>query len=320
MKLEFLNADGSVHKVKPKEEITVNRPDPRKKFTFQESLEKMKQIQAVEKSFNLWNQELEFGFQTDRPFLPVMALADMHMGSFDTDYDGLSRYLDFIKDNEVKLLLLGDLGDMFLPGKVPEGAQADVSVEMQLSLLRSFFKEYQKHILACVSDPSHVDWVRQLTGVDVYRWISEDLEIPLLETGGLLKLGVNDQQYGFSLWHQVSQYNSSLNPTHVHKRIVDRHAEDELDFVVTGHRHKGATEINKTIRNKKRGLVQLGTFKTEGGLDKYARKGFVGGVSQHFPTFLLDSEKHDFEVIDSLETAELILGIDRTVAQGMMGL
>jgi UDP-2,3-diacylglucosamine pyrophosphatase LpxH len=319
MKMEFLNADGSIHKVRPKEELTVNRPERKLPLTFDQTLDKMRQIQEIERGFNLWSKELRFDFQTDRPFLPVMALSDLHIGSFDTDYPAIQKHLQFIKDNEVKLLLLGDLGDMFLPGKVPEGMQADTSIEMQLSALRQFFREYQKHILACVSDPSHVDWVRQVSGVDVYRWISEDLDIPLLESGGTLRTGVNDQEYTWSLWHQVSQYNSSLNPTHVHKRIVDRHSEDELDFVVTGHHHKGATEVNKTIRNRKRGLVQLGTFKTNGGMDKYARKGFVGGVQQHFPTFLLNSQSHDFEVIDSPEMAEMIFHIDQTVAQGILG-
>lgn len=56
-----------------------------------------------------------------------------------------------------------------------------------------------------------------------------------------------------------------------------------------------------------------------GGMDKYARRGFVGGVQQHFPTMLLNAQEHDFEVIDSLETAELILTIDKTTAQGVLG-
>lgn len=319
MRLEFLNPDGTIHKVRPKEEVTLSRPDPKKLPDFDQALDKMRQIQTIERGFNLWNKELDFNFQTDRPLMPVLALSDFHLGSFDTDYEAVRRYLDFVKQNEVKLLLLGDLGDMFLPSKVPEGMQGDASIEIQLYMLRTFFREYQKYILACVSDPSHVDWVRSVSGVDVYRWISEDLDIPLLESGGLLRLGVNDQTYNFSLWHQVSQYNSSLNPTHVHKRIVDRHTADELDFVITGHTHHGSSEINKTIRDRKRGLIQLGTFKTLGGMDKYARRGFVGGVQQHFPTILLNSQKHDFEVIDSPEMAQMILTIDNTVAQGLLG-
>lgn len=313
------------HKVPRPDSIQVEKPSTKQLPDFKQTLAQMQQIQEIERNLELWQKELEIQFTVGgQPWLPIMALGDFHLGSFDTDMNSLSRHLDFARDHNVRIMLLGDLADMFLPGKIPEGAQADTSINMQLHLLRQFFIEYQDLILACVSDPSHVDWTRQIAGIDTYRWLTNDLNIPLLETGGLLKMGVNDQQYNWSLWHKVGQYNSSLNPTHVHKRVVDRHSADELDFVVTGHTHKGATEINKTIRGKKRGLVQLGTFKTLGGQDKYARKGFVGGVNQHFPLFLLRADQHDFEIIDNLNSADMILdGLDlynQQYAQGMLGL
>jgi hypothetical protein len=211
---------------------------------------------------------------------------------------------------------------MFMPGKVPSGAQNDVSVEMQLHTVREFFREYQDLILANISDPSHTGWLDQISGVDFYRWITEDLQIPLLETGGTLGIKVNDQHYNLSLWHQIAQYNSSLNPLNAHRRIAQMHSEDDPDLVISGHVHKGSSEVDKTIRNKKRLLIQCGTFKTQPG-DKYGRKGFVGGVTQFHPLILLRADRHDFEMVEDLEgakdTLDMIELTNQQMAQGLLG-
>lgn len=314
---------GKVHEVPKLDRVEVSKPPRPKLPNFRESIQDIQFIQEKERKLDLWRHKIGIDVAVNgAPYFPILPLSDFHIGSFSTNYDRLLKYLDFARKNHTRIVLLGDIGDMFMPGKVPEGAQNDVSVEMQTHTMREFFREYADLILANVSDPSHVDWLRQLTGLDMYRWLTEDLNIPLLETGGTLVLHVNEQTYNLSCWHQIAQYNSSLNPLNAHRRIAQMHSEDDPDIVLSGHVHKGASEVDKTIRNKKRLLVQCGTFKTEPG-DKYGRKGFVGGVQQFHPLLMLRTDRHDMEMIEDLDSAgEVMDALEysaRVSAQAMLG-
>jgi hypothetical protein len=314
---------GEVHHVPPLDRNKVTKPQRKKLPGFEQSVSDIQTIQQIERGLDLWRHKIGVDVAVNgAPYFPILPLSDFHIGSFSTDYDRLMEYLDFARQYNVKILLLGDVADMFMPGKIPSGAQNDVSVEMQLHTVREFFREYQDLILCNISDPSHTGWLDQLTGIDFYRWITEDLDIPLLETGGTMVMHVNEQTYNLSLWHQIGQYNSSLNPLNAHRRIAQMHSADDPDLVISGHVHKGSSEVDKTIRGKKRLLVQCGTFKTEPG-DKYGRKGFVGGVAQFHPLILLRSDKHDFEMIEDLDGArdqlDMIDLYNRQLAQGTLG-
>lgn len=313
---------GKKHEVPMPDTSTVTKPKRKRLPTFDESIHDIQEIQHRERELDLWTHDLTVDVKTPNDWFPVLPLSDFHIGSFSTDYEKLQEYLFFARKNNIKLLLLGDLADMFMPGKVPSGAQNDVSVEMQMHTIREFFKEYNDLILANISDPSHTGWLDQLTGIDFYRTVIQEYDVPLLETGGNLHINVNDQEYALSLWHQIANYNSSLNPLNAHRRIAQMHSEVDPDIIISGHVHKGAAEYDKTIRGKKRLMVQCGTFKTLPG-DKYARKGFVGGVAQFHPLILLNAKRHDFEMITELDTAQEMLDalelIHKVHSQALLG-
>ena len=277
--------------------------------------------QRLTKEVDLWQKEITVTTTTKSPYFFLMPLSDLHIGGYGTDYEAMKKYLDFLEHSPVYTVLVGDLGDFFNPYRHAIGMEGNTTNQVQYATLREFFKKYKEKILAVVSDPSHNDWIYQTSGIDAYQWLVEDMGIPLLESGGILNLRVNDQRYRLAFFHKIAKYNSSLNPTHAGKRVLERHAED-IDFVVSGHIHRGSFEITPVIRGEKKGIIQLGTFKMS---HKWAdRLGYVGKADIFFPTIFLRSDRKDFEIIQEPTNAQELI---RTISDfskkkgiGMLGL
>jgi hypothetical protein len=169
----------------------VNKPQPNQLTTFNQELERMKEIQRQREALRLWKDELNIRVDTGKsPYFFLMPLSDLHMGSEQVDYHQLERYLKAIDRYPIYTVLLGDLGDFFGPFKHPTGMAEDVvSADAQLMTLRKFFLQYKEKIL-CAITGNHDDWIYKTAGVEPYRWLAEDLDIPLLNSGGMLNLQV----------------------------------------------------------------------------------------------------------------------------------
>lgn len=296
----------------------VDKGDRREVRPFLSTLEALQSHADLLNNSEVWQSSAEVSWNTDRPLQPILPLADLHLGHRGVNYEALKARLEWAKEFDAKLILLGDLIDGFTPSTIPSGMIDQAPIQMQVNALKAFLSEYQDRILCNVSTPHHDGWVYQATGVDIQRVLTEDLNIPLIESGGELKIIVNGIPYDLSVFHKIGQYNSSLNLTNASKRVIDKHTD--ADFVLSGHVHKSSTEV-LNIRGKRRGLVVVGTLK---GGDKWGRRqGFVGGVDiDRFPIILLRTDRKDFEIIDSPETAgELLDGIQqmyRNIAQGLL--
>jgi len=279
----------------------VNKPQPNQPTTFNQELERMKEIQRQREALRLWKDSVTITIDTGRlPYFFLMPLSDLHMGSEQVDYHQLERYLKAIDRYPIYTVLLGDLGDFFGPFKYPTGMAEDVvSADAQLMTLRKFFLQYKDKILCAVTG-NHDDWIYKTAGVEPYRWLAEDLNIPLLNSGGLLNLEVNEVKYKILLYHSISRYNSSFNPTHAGKRMLELHRD--ADIVISGDKHRFGME-KLTHRDKKPYVIQLGTFKTE---DSYGRRsyGMAPRPQVGFPVLFLSAGEKNVEAIEDLETAK----------------
>ena len=285
----------------------VEKSVDRKPQSFAHSLEALQLHADLLKDSEIWQDRAEVSWNTDKPVQPILPLADLHLGHRGVAYEALLQRLEWAKEYDAKLILLGDLIDGFTPSTIPSGMTDQAPIQMQLNALKAFLTEYQDRILCNVSTPHHDGWTYSATGVDIHRLLAEDLNIPLIESGGELKIVINGIAYDLSVFHKIGQYNSSLNLTNASKRVIDKHSD--ADFVLSGHLHKSSTEV-LNIRGKRRGLCVVGTLKSG---DKWGkRQGFIGGVDiDRFPILLLRTDKKDFEIMDSPDSAgEFLDGVN----------
>lgn len=263
-------------------------------------LARLMELQTLREETSFWRDKTSVHAETDRglPFV-FTPIADTHIGHIGCDMGELERYMRFIHREDVYTACVGDMGDFFTPMRHPSGMMGDViTPDDQMLLLKRFMETYKDDVLAVVQDSSHPDWIRQVAGIEPYRWMCMDLNIPLLNNGGMIDLTVNDQKYTVSMYHEIARYNSSFNRTHALKRM--RELDRPADVLIGAHRHIGAAE-KAVHQSDKPVFVQLGTFKTR---DSFGiRRGMVPTPQVFFPTLFFDSRKHNVEVIEDLDTA-----------------
>ena len=294
----------------------VKKPPQPKTPSLSEQLSSLHQLAEVARQKELWKDEVEIKVQTrGLPFM-LLPLSDLHIGAKGVDYQSLQKHVDFIKKNPVYTVLVGDLADNFSPVKHPAAMKEDViSPTDQWATARSFFREYEDKILAVVSG-NHDEWTGAV-GIDIYRWLVEDLNIPLLKGGGLLRLNIDDKEFRVRLWHRIARLNSQFNYTHAGKQAL-RLSGDDSDIIITGDKHLGGIEQTH-IGDKKRTIVQLGTFKVE---DSFGRsQGFVQDPKPFYPLLMFFPQTHNIEAIQNLNQAdELISAMIRYYKQKSVAL
>lgn len=280
----------------------VEKPKTNSVLPFEEQLISLSSLAEQSRKKELWRDEVEVRVKTrGLPFM-LLPLSDLHIGSNSVAYDTMGEYFRFLKNNPVYTVLVGDLADNFSPVKHPQAMKEDiVSPTDQWSVARAFFKEYEEKVLSVISG-NHDEWTGAV-GIDIYRWLTEDLNIPLLKGGGLLKLNIDGEEFKIRLWHRIARLNSQFNYTHAGKQAL-RLAGDDSDVIITGDKHLGGFEQTH-IGDKKRTIIQLGTFKVE---DAYGRsQGFVQRPKPFFPILLFFPHTHNIEVIENIDQAEDII-------------
>ena len=294
----------------------VEKPKPSPSTSLFEQLSTLHQLAEASRQKELWRDEVEIKVQTrGLPFM-LLPLSDLHIGASGVGYQALQRHLTFLKENPVYTILVGDLADNFSPIKHPQAMKEDVvSPTDQWTVARSFFREYEDKILAVVA--GNHDEFSNTAGIDIYRWLSEDLNIPLLKGGGLLRLNIDDKEFKVRLWHRIARLNSQFNYTHAGKQAL-RLSGDDSDAIITGDKHLGGIE-QTYIGDKKRTIVQLGTFKVE---DSFGRsQGFVQRPRPFYPVLMFFPHTHNIEAVENLDQAEeLIKGMIKYYKQKSVAL
>lgn len=288
--------NGTFRKVNP---LVEKPPIERPKDTSQ-YLDYFRALQELRRTEDLWKDEVDIRVQTGGlPFF-LMPLSDMHLGSSEVIYDKVEQYLRYLKDYPVYTILIGDLADNFSPTLYPEGMLDDLSSPTeQFGFVRAFFRDYQDKVLACVSG-NHDSGTRRTAGVDVFRWLAEDLQIPLLHSGGIVNLTVDDQTYKILCFHRISRFNSSFNPTHSGKRALEFYKD--ADVVISGHTHRGGVEKLTHRDNRKPMVLSCGTFKTEDSFQK--ESGRIVPFDVFYPTLIFFGNRKNVEVVEDLDSAK----------------
>ena len=247
--------------------------------TFSQYIDKAREISKFRIEDSLWKDEVFIDIQTPNKWFGIQPWGDFHIGSHGCDYDKLEELLaGTIEYDNLKTILVGNMGDFFTPMAGPkDGALGDVMPpQMQLLTMKKFLTEYQDVILASVNEPEHADWVYRASGIDIYEFLARDLDIPLVNAGGSVKIRFGEIEYDIMPFHKIAKFKSAFNLTHGHKRALELHRD--ADVVIAGHLHK--PDYEWAYRNGHDvSLVQIGTLETKEIGSMYGKKeGFLGPV------------------------------------------
>jgi hypothetical protein len=307
-----VNGKGDVREVPSADHTIISKPEHQLGLTTFSEYVDIARRRAVEvRSQSLWKDKVEVGIQTPHEWFGIQPWGDFHVGSHGCDYDKLEELLAGpMKYDNLKTVTLGNLGDFFTPlGSPRDGSMGDVlNLQTQMFAIKKFLTEQQDNILASVNMPDHEDWVYRASGIDVYEFLGQDLDIPLVTAGGSVKINFgNDVVYDIMPFHKIAKFKSAFNLTHGHKRALELNRD--ADIVFAGHTHK--PDYETAWRNGHEvSLIQIGTLETKETGSMYGKKeGFLGPVQSVYPILLLNTHRKDMQIVTSLDHAKPFLDL-----------
>jgi len=301
----IINARGDTKPVYPAVDVLIRKPKNLKERTFADQIDDMQMVQSRRKEKNPWREEVDIKVDCSAEWFGIRPLADFHIGSEGVDYDRVKELVSgVVLRPNLRTVLLGDIGDFFIPGgKFKDGMLGQVAnPQDQLDTITKFFNEYKDEILAMSNDPSHVDWVYQTTGIDAYRVMSQGTGIPLVNQGGRVGIDLGDIHYDIIPFHNIGRFKSSFNLTHAHKRVLELHRDG--DAVFSAHIHHSGFEIARRNGHEV-ALINCGTTKVSDAWG--AKKGFLGRPDNKFPILLLNTRKKQVAIAPDIEQADYYL-------------
>ena len=306
-----INGRGDTERVPSADHTIISKPKHQLGLTtFSEYIDKAREIADFRIEQSLWKDEIKIDIKTPNKWFGIQPWGDFHMGSHGCDYDMLEELLAGITEHDnLKTLLLSNIGDFFTPiGSPRDGSLGDVfPIQQQMFAIKKFMTEFQDEILASVNSPDHEDWVYRSSGIDIYEYMLEELDIPLVTAGGSVKINFGEIEYDIMPFHKISKFKSEINRLHAHNQALRFHRD--ADVVMAGHTHKpafGWFDFNKHDVE----LVQIGTLETKETGGMYGKKeGFLGRVRSVYPVVLFNTIEKDMIVVKNLKQAEPYLDL-----------
>ena len=236
----------------------------------------------------------------------IMFVGDLHLGADGTDYNLFLELTEYIKNNNIYVVLLGDEIDSFMTSFRNASAVFGqiLSPKEQHMLLADWLNEVAPWLL-CASWGNHNDgMIEKLIGFGLTSRIKEKF-VDYFGGIGKLKIKIGTQEYEFGLTHKFNR-KSVYNPLHGAYTMARELMEGDL--FANAHYHEPAIGVFK-IREKLVPAIQTGTLKTN---DAYGKRYFTYGESfSNFPAVFIDGDKR--KLIPFMECEDAIIykkGID----------
>ena len=231
--------------------------------TWREMLRDVNVISDLNKKYgDFYSENYTYEINHDNPI--IVFTSDWHLGSRYTDYRELMKHWEFLLQDNVYTIVVGDLVDMFLEFKNKSVIHSQiVNPTFQIKLLKSYLEEAfatGRFIAVGLSEQmSHDQAMKVLGGIDIYSILFEKYakNVAFMRNKGHIYLKVLDQQYEIAIGHKVSA--SKLNPF-LGALNLCRYFYPNADVLVTAHTHNPAS-AEVYYAGKKRALINLGAFK-----------------------------------------------------------
>lgn len=256
--------------------------DRRKKFD--ELLDLLSRVQRSKKELHeeLYSNELPLVREIhivdfySRLYVPVVFLSDLHLSSIYSNAERLKEILSFVKERNVKIILLGDFFDFSMSMGIEDLIIDDVLTdEEQFYIFKKFIEDYKDHILVVVFGNHEKKMYRFLAS------LLNEIEIPYAYNKAIILLKIfseiGETTYKIYLAHKPRYY-SSINPFHIFMRIRQLECHD-ADLYVTGHYH---TACYAYIHNSF--FISLGSLKKG---DIYSRQFEKPNINQTYDDFFI---------------------------------
>lgn len=236
----------------------------------------------------------------DKP-IGIAFTGDWHLGARGVNYSQFDKDMELIKNTEgLYAIGMGDYKDNQSPYVHSSGTFDQLAPpRLQDELVKSKVKFIADKWLALIRG-CHDDWDSKLANKDFIQELSELANTVNLWHGGKVTVMLGDQTYEIIARHKY-KYESNLNTTNPHRNLVNNFGH--YDIVALAHRHYPDLQLT-TRMGKKLVYLRSGTYKL---YDDFGQK--IGGYEGIYgvPVVILYPDKHEFQVIDNLETAVGIL-------------
>ena len=254
-------------------------PDKKeRKLEFEEVSDYLMKGREIMEGFSIGQKEAKWRSYGEYPQLPIMIylMTDVHYGSFNSDVARFKEHMDIV-ENTPNFFVVGN-GDDVDNFNATLGRMASGMYENPLppqiqgrSLVQRISKLERKGKVGVMSFGNHNDFCKG-AGQDWYDTFLGQMDCPIFNTGGLLRIEVNGgQKYDLAMTHRYWG-TSKLNPTNACKRFME-HEYPEADVIFLGHTHQ-SEGLHFERGGKDRVAVIGGTFKQE---DDWARTKGIGG-------------------------------------------
>ena len=237
-----------------------------------------------------------FFIESDRP-VPVLFIADWHVGSWGADYDAIERTTQEIEALGLKVAVLGDMLQMSINMRsVLEVMDNLLTPREQMRWNMAWLERLAPHILWVVWDNHVVMREEKATG---FSWYAEMMKDKVVYSSGLnhvdlLVGGADFETYRIASSHRF-RGRSMYNAVHGQQQYMRLEGQDrELCVAGDSHRPAVASYYDGAL---KRAAINVGTAQTNSG---YAKRHFSLYTHDDMPLVEFWPDEHAFQVYDNL--------------------
>lgn len=271
-------------------------------YNWREWTPTMQALQSLDKKASFSQDVANIEIQSNKRYIIILPLADLHIGSISTNYDTLLKFTEYILENDnVYTVLVGDIADNFVNFKnVLAMHQQILSPDKQEQFIESWLDEIAHKVLA-TGWGNHDAFEERFTGKNgIKKLLSR--RFVYFNGIGTIYLKLNKVDYKIVLTHSTRGY-SSFNLTHGLKRLA-RQIIGDADLYITGHIHTPAMETC-CERGQVQTFLVTGTIKHDG----YSKRYFDINHYEYFPCLVMDTVEKNvipfFELQSAIEYSKL---------------
>lgn len=239
-------------------------------------------------------------FRTDEKDKLLVPIGDVHYGAINCDIDKFKAALEFCRQSNAWILLMGDLIEAATRYSVGAGVyEQKMTPQQQLEDMVEILEPYRDLIIGS-HDGNHEFRITKETGINVMKVMCKMLRVRYLGYAINHVLHVGSERYIVFSTHGSS--GATLRHTKI-KKVLDISAWNKSDLYLYAHVHTLDTKSddyreydarNKVMVSKKRYFVLTGSFlKYDGSYaeQKNYQPERVGVANVH-----LDGQRHDIHI------------------------
>ena len=269
------------------------------------------QTQAILADLNTHQRVVEITIETDKP-VEILFTGDWHLGDGATNHLSWLADMDYVLENKIHIISLGDLRQNMRTFKVLSGVLGQVlQPRMQAELFMGIVNELAaKQKLLLLMDGNHEDFDARIFGENLQSYLLQKTKVPRCSNRALIKLRVGTEKMGYQLYtilaYHKSRFRSILNPNHGGMREAD--FSYPADITAGAHDHKMSYQVSEKYSlaqdagmgfGGERLLIAVGTYQDS----EFGWQYFHDGGRPKMPVVTLWPDQHEMAVRATLRPA-----------------